>query len=404
MREYYFISHASADRETAEELVDLLESRGFACWIAPRDIQPGSVWAGAILSAIENSRAVIILRSSDSDVSGHVRRERIQAEELKKSIIDLVLPGNDPDPSSSAVAVLQCEGVIGETCSELIDELEGIRDVRSLFRRVSPFWLLLALPPVLLFLLSASHRDDITPQWPEDMVFAEIPSGSFLMGAPENEDGSTDAERPVHEVSLPGFQMMTTEVTQGMWKEVMGESQEELFQRVLEDEPGSPRPELGRDHPICYVTWNEACEFIRHVQQMDPAHAYSLPTEAEWEYACRAGRRESVYSEPIDSIAWHQGNSGGSLHPVAMKDANDWGLYDMLGNVSEWCLDPWHGDYTGAPCDGSEWTEGGSQYMVWRGGGYINAPHICRSAFRDRRRSDFRQCARGFRLIRRPTD
>ena len=401
MKRHFFVSHSRADSKIAQELVEFLESRGFKCWIAPRDIRPGADWALSILRAIEEAEALIVLRSGNSDSSGHVLREKIQAREMKKRIIECAIPGADLEPSADAPRAVSAGGDVHSSFLELQEKLRRSRRKGSLIGRAAGIVALLILPLAMGALLLNASRSGEMPVWPDGIVFADIPPGSFSMGAPEDETGSTKAERPVHSVSISsGFQMMTTEVTRGMWRDVMGETQEELCERVLRNEPRSPSPVTGDEYPVCYVTWNEAREFARRIEELDPEHTYRLPTEAEWEYACRAGTRGPACGSSIDSIAWHQGNSRGQPHPVAMKPPNGWGLYDMLGNASEWCLDPWHDDYTGAPGDGSEWAVNGSQYRVWRGGGYINAPHICRSAFRDRRRPDFRQCSRGFRLVR----
>lgn len=401
MKRHFFVSHSRADSKAAQELVEFLESRGFDCWIAPRDIRPGADWALSILRAIDEAEALIVLRSGNSDSSGHVLREKIQAREMKKRIIEFTLPCAGTGPPADAPGAVSGGEDIQRGFLELQEKLRSGGRTGSLIGRPAVVIALLIMPLALAAILLSASRSGDMPVWPDGIAFADIPPGDFSMGAPEDETGSTKAERPLHSVSIsPGFQMMTTEVTQGMWRDVMGETQEELYERVLRADPRSPRPVMGDEYPVCYVTWNEAGEFARRMEELDSEHEYRLPTEAEWEYACRAGTRGPDYGSSIDSIAWHQGNSRGQLHPVALKLPNGWGLYDMLGNASEWCLDPWHDGYTGAPGDGSEWAGSGSQYRAWRGGGYINAPHICRPAFRDRRREDFRQCSRGFRLVR----
>jgi formylglycine-generating enzyme required for sulfatase activity len=224
----------------------------------------------------------------------------------------------------------------------------------------------------------SNELEIITPPFelPEGMEFASIPSGSFEMGSPESDPDSYDSERPVHTVTFNySFEMMTTEVTQGMWLEVMGSNPAFGYG-------------VGSNYPVYNVSWNDCQEFVDVMNVLDPNYEYRLPSEAEWEYACRAGTTTRFYwgDDPsyslIDQYAWYYENSGSITHPVAQKLPNAWGLYDMSGNVREWCEDYWHDDYTGAPTDGSPWISPSSSYRVIRGGGWINGAQSCRSAIR----------------------
>jgi len=174
------------------------------------------------------------------------------------------------------------------------------------------------------------------PGCPEMVV---IPAGSFQMG----ETGA----KPVHTVSIGRpFAMAKTEVTQSQWRAVMGTDPSKLAR--------------CDDCPVAGVSWNDAKMYVEKLSRMT-GKIYRLPSEAEWEYACRAGGREEYCgSEAIDSVAWHgaligNGNSGGKTHPVGQKKANDFGLHDMSGNVSEWVEDCYHSGYDGGPVDGSAW-------------------------------------------------
>ena len=169
---------------------------------------------------------------------------------------------------------------------------------------------------------------------PTGMEFVSIPQGSFQMGAPEGEQGSSSRERPVHTVTFNyDFEIMTTEVTQGMWLEVMG---------------GNPSHFTGDlNRPVEYVSWDDCQVFVDAMNILDPYHTYRLPSESEWEYCCRAGTTERFYwgedpgNTDINNYAWWACNSGGT-HPVAQKLPNAWSLYDMSGNVYEWCEDWYH--------------------------------------------------------------
>jgi formylglycine-generating enzyme required for sulfatase activity len=129
------------------------------------------------------------------------------------------------------------------------------------------------------------------------------------------------------------------------------------------------------------ISWEDAQAFIRKLNALEPDRRYRLPSEAEWEYACRAGGTEETYG-PVDAIAWVAENAGGTTHPVGLKRPNAFGLHDMLGNVPEWCQDTWHPDYKEAPTDGSAWEGTGSPYHPFRGGGWDLAAFFVRAGLR----------------------
>lgn len=200
------------------------------------------------------------------------------------------------------------------------------------------------------------------PDCPEMVV---VPSGSFDMGS-----NSYDVEKPIHRVTIAkAFAIGKTEVTQGQWKTIMGNNPSK-FQNC------------GDNCPVDQVSWDDAKEFIQKLNART-GKQYRLPSEAEWEYACRAGgKQEYCGSDNIDSVAWHSSNSDNSTHPAAQKQANTWGLYDMSGNVSEWVEDSWHNNYNGAPVDGSVWQGGDSAARVLRGGAWFNYPQFAGAAIR----------------------
>lgn len=200
--------------------------------------------------------------------------------------------------------------------------------------------------------------------------------------------------------------MMTTEVTQEMWRHVMGTDLKEMYNSQYKDEPGYLIPAIGDKFPMSYVSWTDAVAFADSLNLLDTLYIYRLPSEAEWEYACRAGNQERDYSAgsdlSIDSISWHFANSGRTAHAVATLQPNEWGLHDMLGNINEWCGDTWHDDYTGAPGDGSVWAKRCTGLRVHRDSSFISSQRIHRSAFRDRNREECSNHSFGFRLVRIP--
>jgi formylglycine-generating enzyme required for sulfatase activity len=195
-----------------------------------------------------------------------------------------------------------------------------------------------------------------------------------MMGSTDDEYGLAQYTTPVHEVTLQGYEMGAYEVTQAQYLAVMGTNYSN-FQG-----PGT------ENNPVDYVTWHEARAFCAILSSLT-SRTFTLPSEAQWEYACRAGTT-TLYNfgdadELLGDYAWYGANSNGTTHPVGTKLPNDWGLYDMHGNVWEWCLDSWHLDYTGAPTDGSAWEPETGYYWGVRGGSWAYDPWYCRSASRN---------------------
>lgn len=196
-----------------------------------------------------------------------------------------------------------------------------------------------------------------------------VEGGTFKMGA-TSEQGSDawEEEKPAHEVTLSDYYIGQTEVTQALWEAVMG---------------SNPSGHKGDNLPVEQVLWNDCQEFIQKLNQLT-GKQFRLPTEAEWEYAARGGRKSRGYKyaggNDIGSVAWYDGNSGKETHAVATKQANELGIYDMSGNVWEWCSD-WYGDYTSSSQSDPQGPSSGSR-RVLRGGGYYNLARRCRVSFR----------------------
>jgi formylglycine-generating enzyme required for sulfatase activity len=213
-----------------------------------------------------------------------------------------------------------------------------------------------------------------------EMSFVRIPAGTFEMGSGANP--SSD-QSPSHGVTITrAFELQTTEVTQAQWRAVMGDD---------------PSHFQGDDRPVEQVSWNEAQEFIRRLNKLDRGKAYRLATEAEWEYACRAGSAERGFPDLDESAWWHR-NSENQTHPVAQMKPNAWGLYDMLGNVWEYCAD-WKDSYpAGHMSDPAGPSHG--YYKVSRGGSWFDVPAAANPTFRSSPAPDDRGNSQGFRLAR----
>lgn len=218
------------------------------------------------------------------------------------------------------------------------------------------------------------------------MEFVFVSKGGFLMGSPENEEDRFDDER-LHEVRLTrDFYLGKYFVTQAQWMSVMGEN---------------PSCFKGDNHPVENVSWEDVQVFIHKLNQKEGTDKYRLPTEAEWEYAARAGTR-TAYSfgndvSQLERYAWYSENSGKTTHPVGEKLPNAWGLYDMHGNVWEWVQDWWENDYPEGPVADPEGPSSGELRVV-RGGGWISSAMVCRSAYRNHNSPDDRNRSLGFRL------
>jgi len=242
----------------------------------------------------------------------------------------------------------------------------------------------------------------------------QIPLGTFLMGSPEDELDRSEDEGPQHEVTVGSFFMGKYPVTQAQWRVVAAMPQ---VSRELDPDPSEFK---GDNRPVEQVSWYDAVEFCERLS-VYTEREYRLPTEAEWEYACRAGTTTPFhFGETITTdlanyrgTDWQEVNASGSYGhgpkgeyreettPVDYFGiANTFGLCDMHGNVWEWCFDQWHENYQGAPTNGNAWlADGDESRRVLRGGSWIYDPRNCRSAYRVYHSPDNRDGNLGFRVV-----
>ena len=225
---------------------------------------------------------------------------------------------------------------------------------------------------------SITADTSVTEVWTNEVMtfeangvsFTMIPveGGTFTMGATSEMENPDDNEKPTHQVTLSSYYIGETEVTQALWKAVMD---------------SNPSGLEGDDLPVEYVSWNDCQTFISKLNALTGKN-FHLPTEAEWEFAARGGNqsRHTQYSgsSRIDDVAWNRGNSGDKMHPVKTKQPNELGIYDMSGNVWEWCQD-WNGDYSSYAQTNPTGASSGSR-RVYRGGSWFYPPRLCRSSFR----------------------
>jgi formylglycine-generating enzyme required for sulfatase activity len=225
---------------------------------------------------------------------------------------------------------------------------------------------------------------------PTGIELVPIPAGTFTMGTPS---GGNYTERPVMEVALTEpFWLGKTPVTQAQFQSLMGYN---------------PSNFRNPDNPVEQVSWNEAMEFCRRLTASEQArgdlpdgYAYTLPTEAQWEYACRSGTTTPFYTGATEAdlarAGWYAGNSDGHTHPVGLKQPNTLGLYDMLGNVWQWCRD-WFWPYTGGKLSDPSGDSFGALRSL-RGGSWFSSAASCTAGRRDSNAPDFRYFNLGFRV------
>ena len=219
----------------------------------------------------------------------------------------------------------------------------------------------------------------------QQIALRYIPAGTFMMGSPVTEKGR-DLDETQHEVELTEpYWMGETEITQGQWQAVMGGNSPGMSH----DDPNLP---------VQGVSWNDAQEFLKELNlrsTLNDDWMWALPTEAQWERACRAGTT-GVFAGDLEDMAWHGGNSGNKVHPVGGRKANAWGLYDMHGNVWDWCAD-WFGDYPSHSVTNPTGPATGSA-RVARGGAWCTVGMSCRSANRSKFAPGERGIIIGFRV------
>ena len=251
------------------------------------------------------------------------------------------------------------------------------------------------------------------------MEFVEIPAGTFWMGSengtpncPSDDPFTTrneyqdcidrynsqkypEDQMPRHQVNISKkFYIGKYEVTQEQWYKVMGTNPAHF----KTEEVGGD----SRRHPVETVSWDDVQDFIRRLNSMEGTSVYRLPTEAEWEYAARAGSTGDYCfgnnAGLLGEYAWYTENSNNKTHPVGQKKPNAWGLYDVHGNVWEWCEDFYHDTYKGAPNDGSAWVTGG-KYRILRGGSWGGLQGVARAVYRFNNYPGYRNDFIGFRVV-----
>ena len=450
---HIFLSYAREDRERAKVLAKALEDHGWTVWWDPQ-IPPGKTFVEVIKSALEEAKCAVVLWSKYSVKSEWVQEEAIiakrrgilvpaklddidpplgfglvQSADLKNwegekthpdfaglvgAISDIIgLPFSDELVGTETEISAPKTETVKPTEDKLVSEQQPVSAVPLRIDGESEFGPLsvtvekpvlkrrygiaigiaaLVLLAVGIFLVNYSKKPNYAQNITNSigMEFVLIPKGSFMMGS--DSKVGYDNERPSHAVNISRpFYLQKTEVTQGEWKEVI-------------DENLSCFHVYGDDYPVEWVSWDDAQKFIEKLNQLEGTDLYRLPTEAEWEYACRAGAT-TEFSFGDDAVklkeyAWYEENSNRHSHPVGQNKPNVWGLFDMHGNVWEWCQDWYAVDYYKNSQEiNPQGPETGSD-RVLRGGGWSSHARGCRSANRQGYPQGTTLCNIGFRLAK----
>ena len=235
------------------------------------------------------------------------------------------------------------------------------------------------------------YADVLVPETQVSFRMRRIDPGIFLMGSPADDNEAFDDEMPRHEVTITkGFWLEDTPCTQAVYEALTGEN---------------PFAFKGASRPVENVSWDDVQDFLQELNERLPSDPFMLPTEAQWEFACRAGTLAPRYG-PLNEVAWYDDNSDRTTHPVRRKQPNAWGLYDMLGNVDEWCLDKGLeklalARYThAARVDPIAKSNKSQSARVIRGGSWFRDAQYARAAFRDVINREVRRGDVGFRLAR----
>ncbi|MCZ8240600.1 MAG: SUMF1/EgtB/PvdO family nonheme iron enzyme [Microcystis sp. LE19-131.1A] len=439
-----FLAHASEDKPAVLALYNRLKQAGYKPWLDKKDLIPGQIWRDEIPKAIKASQIFLACLSGKSaNKQGYIQRElRIALDTLGE-----MLPGTIffipmrleeceiPDLRMSEVGLnLRDIHRLDYWEEDGFEQLERAIGYQFKLEPEEPKQPVIVpeepKQPLSVFNFEVvgvnAKGEQIKKESKQSQYFSEdlgngitlemvaIPGGTFLMGTEDEEIERLVKkfdwegfrwERPQHRVTVSSFYMGRYPITQSQWRAIAATAKIDID---LETNPSNFK---GDELPVESVNWYQATEFCKRLSR-ETKREYRLPSEAEWEYACRAGTTtpfyfgETITGELANCRASEtyadepKGEYREETTPVGQFPPNAFGLYDMHGNVWEWCADTWHDNYDGAPTDGSVWIKNGDDnHSSLRGGSWYFNPYDCRSAFRNflNRRDDVSNC--GFRVV-----
>ncbi|MBO1051454.1 MAG: SUMF1/EgtB/PvdO family nonheme iron enzyme [Dolichospermum sp. DET73] len=429
-----FLCHNSQDKPAVIEIANQLRANNINPWLDKWHLRPGFSWQDLLEDQINEIRTAAVFVGNSG--LGPWQNEEIKAfirafVNRKCPVIPVLLPNapqkpqlplfleglmwvdfrqHDPEPLGQLIW-----GITGRKPDLPPNKPPGEEKNKSPYQlKIFQFQTAqISLTSALLGFVKKPEINRIpknaeyfTQNLPDGVTLemVAIPGGTFIMGSPENEEFRSSDESPQHQVTVPSFFMGKYPVTQKQWRAVAA------LGKVNIDLKSDPSYFKGDNLPVECVSWNDAREFCARLSRM-ANKTYRLPSEAEWEYACRGGTTTPFYcGETISTdlanydgnYTYGQGQKGQyreKTTEVGIFPANPFGLYDMCGNVWEWCEDGWHENYINPPIDGSAWTSLSSKHKMLRGGSWDYSPSDCRSAYRYNDSPDYRNSNYGFRLV-----
>ncbi|MFM6590068.1 MAG: SUMF1/EgtB/PvdO family nonheme iron enzyme [Microcystis panniformis] len=418
-----FLAHASEDKPAVLALHERLKQAGYKPWLDEKDLIAGQIGRDEIPKAIRASQIFLACLSAKSaNKQGYIQRElRIALNTLGEMpsgtifFIPMRLEECEIPDLQNAEVGLKLRDIhrLDYWKEDGFEQLERAITHQFNPEPEEPKQPVIVTPPLSVFNFEIvrvnAKGEQIEKESKQSQYFREdlgnditlemvaIPGGTFTMGSPANEKDSYGDERPQHQVTVPPFFLGKYPITQAQWRAIASRTDLKVKQDLdLNPARFKDRPDSDR-RPVEQVNWYDAIEFCARLSKLTVrVREYRLPSEAEWEYACRAGTTtpfyfgETITGELANYTAGYtysgepKGQYRQQTTPVGKFPPNAFGLYDMHGNVWEWCADTWHDNYDGAPRDGSLWIENGNDNCSpLRGGSWGNNPHFCRSAYRN---------------------
>jgi len=395
---YIFISYSHEDRNIVNDEAHFFKCMGYHVWFDER-IEAGSEWVAQIEEAISNAKQFIVFISPHAVESTYVKKEIALAINKKIPLLAIYIKKTElkggldlqlidiQSVYKYQLSKKKYQEVLKSTLDKNIKKVDfGVYHKQFyVFMGIMAVFFMLS---ILVFVLKEKNypiwheslTDKILTDKYTNMQFVYVPGGEYLMGCGEWTTNCSENEKPVRKMTVKGFYMGRYEVTQSQWKTVMGKN------------PSA----LKRDnHPVEMISWYDAKAFIKKLNELNKNERFRLPSESEWEYACRSGGQKEEYAgiKDLNTISWYKATSNQSTHPAGLKNSNGLNIFDLSGNVYEWCEDIYF------PNDHSRKKGANHEIRVVRGGSWLFPAKNCRCVYRFGNKADTLSDDIGFRLI-----